>query len=142
MWAHKWPNLESGALYTYLTDSMGLFTKEKLRAYKSLEAYNYFYNGYVQTVLRWTKLLQDPGTVWNVKISALVYYISSAINISIWYCYYHNKVKNFLGQRLHNAEHTKEFDPRWLTQFHVVFCQQYGQGRLWKFVILIHPMAH
>lgn len=46
----KWPTLEFGDLYTYLIDSVGNFTKDKLRAYKSLEAYNYFYNGYVRTV--------------------------------------------------------------------------------------------
>lgn len=46
----SWPNFEFGNLYTYLIDSTGQFTKEKLRAFKSLEAYNYFFNGYVQTV--------------------------------------------------------------------------------------------
>ena len=46
----KWPTLEFGDVYTYLIDSVGNFTKEKLKAYKSLEAYNYFYNGYVRTV--------------------------------------------------------------------------------------------
>ena len=46
----KWPNLEFGDLYTYLIDSVGIFTKEKLKAYKSLEAHNYFFNGHVRTV--------------------------------------------------------------------------------------------
>ena len=47
----KWPELLFGDVYTYLINTKGLFTKQKLKAYKSLEAYNYFYNGYVQTVL-------------------------------------------------------------------------------------------
>ena len=47
----KWPELLCGNVYTYLINTEGLFTKEKLKAYKSLEAYNYFYNGYVRTVL-------------------------------------------------------------------------------------------
>lgn len=47
----KWPELQFGDVYTYLINTKGLFTKEKLKAYKSLEAYNYFYNGYVRTVL-------------------------------------------------------------------------------------------
>ena len=46
----KWPKVEFGDLYTYLIETNGQFTKENLRAYKSLETYNYFYNGYVQTV--------------------------------------------------------------------------------------------
>ena len=34
-----------------LINTKGLFTKEKLKTYKSLEAYNYFYTGYIRTVL-------------------------------------------------------------------------------------------
>ena len=33
-------------LYTYLIDTSGQYAIESLKAYKSLEAYNYFYNGY------------------------------------------------------------------------------------------------
>ena len=43
----KWPSIEFGDVYTYLIETRGSFTKDKLKAYKSLEAYNYFYNGYV-----------------------------------------------------------------------------------------------
>ena len=46
----KWPNVEFGDLYVYLVDTKGLSTKDKLKAYKSLEAYNYFHNGYVRKV--------------------------------------------------------------------------------------------
>ena len=45
------PDLQFGDIYTYLIDTKGTYTQETLKAYKSLEAYNYFYNGYVQTVL-------------------------------------------------------------------------------------------
>ena len=45
-----WPNLEFGDIYTYLIDTKGSFTKDKMNAYKSLQAYNYFHNGYVRTV--------------------------------------------------------------------------------------------
>ena len=45
-----WPDLQYGDIYNYLIESKGQFTKENLRAYKSLEAYNYFYNGHVRTV--------------------------------------------------------------------------------------------
>ena len=31
-------------LYTYLIDTRGQYTIESLKAYKSLEAYNFFYN--------------------------------------------------------------------------------------------------
>ena len=45
-----WPELQFGDIYTYLISTEGIFTKEKLKAYKSLEVYNYFYNGYVRSV--------------------------------------------------------------------------------------------
>lgn len=47
----EWPEIHFGDLYTYLINTKGIYTKEKLKAYKSLEAYNYFFNGYVRSVL-------------------------------------------------------------------------------------------
>ena len=44
----KWPNLELGDIYSYLIDSKGPYTRESLKAYKSLQAYNYFINGHVR----------------------------------------------------------------------------------------------
>lgn len=37
-----WPAVEFGQIYTYLIDTPGQFTKEKMKCYKSLEAYNYY----------------------------------------------------------------------------------------------------
>ena len=37
-----WPPIEFGSIYAYLIDTPGEFTREKLKAYKSLEAYNYY----------------------------------------------------------------------------------------------------
>lgn len=38
----KWLPIEFGQIYTYLSDSPGIFIKEKLRVYKSLDAYDYY----------------------------------------------------------------------------------------------------
>ena len=43
----KQPDLEYGDIYSYLIDTPGSYTKENLKAYKSLEAYNFFYSGHV-----------------------------------------------------------------------------------------------
>ena len=37
-----WPPVEFGEIYTYLIDTPGPFTREKMKAYKSLEAFNYY----------------------------------------------------------------------------------------------------
>ena len=37
-----WPPVDFPSLYTYFIDAPGGYTREKLKAYKSLEAYNYY----------------------------------------------------------------------------------------------------
>ena len=46
----KWPNNEFGDIYNYLIDLKGPYRKESLKAYKSLEVYNYYASGHVRTV--------------------------------------------------------------------------------------------
>lgn len=55
----QWPELEYGDIYGYLIDTKGIYTKETLRAYKSLDAYNYFFNGYVRTVYHLSRAGHD-----------------------------------------------------------------------------------
>ena len=39
----KWPPVEFGHLYVYFVETPGGYTLEAMKAYKSLEAYNYYY---------------------------------------------------------------------------------------------------
>ena len=43
-------NLWLDDMFVHLINTKGLYTKDKLKAYKSFEAHNYYYNGFVQTV--------------------------------------------------------------------------------------------
>ncbi|XP_048735015.2 uncharacterized protein LOC125650616 [Ostrea edulis] len=45
-----WPDVMYPDIFTYLIDSPGVHTKDAMKAYKSLQSYNYFLSGYVQTV--------------------------------------------------------------------------------------------
>ena len=38
----QWPAVDFPAIYTYLIDTPGVYTREKLNAFKSLEAHNYY----------------------------------------------------------------------------------------------------
>ena len=38
----RWPPIEFGHVYVYLVDTPGGYTREALKAFKSLEAYNYY----------------------------------------------------------------------------------------------------
>jgi len=46
----KWPEVEHGDIHNYLIETKGIYTQEKLKAYKFLDAFNYYINGYVRTV--------------------------------------------------------------------------------------------
>eukprot|EP00795_Rhopilema_esculentum_P004077 gene4077-20257_t len=45
-----WPDITFGDIYVYLVHTPGNFTSEELKAYKSLDAYEYVVSGQVQTV--------------------------------------------------------------------------------------------
>ena len=46
----KWPNIQWPDIYTYLTEKPSVYTREKLPAYKSPDAYEYVVCGHVQNV--------------------------------------------------------------------------------------------
>ena len=53
-------------MYSYLIETTGPFTKEKLKVYKSLEAYNYVCNSYVHTVYHYES---GRGFILKAKVN-------------------------------------------------------------------------
>jgi len=47
----KWPTVLYGGVYNHLIESKGRYTQQSLRAFKSLEAFNYFISEHVRAVL-------------------------------------------------------------------------------------------
>lgn len=46
----KWPRIQWPEIYNYLIDTPSVYTREKLKAYKSLDAYNFVLCGHVQDI--------------------------------------------------------------------------------------------
>ena len=73
----RWPTMEFGDLYSYLVNTEGTYTKKSLKAYKSLEAYNYFFNGYVRTVYYY-----DVGSTSDCERSTQFCILKALVNPS------------------------------------------------------------
>ena len=48
-WA-KWPHVEYPDIYNFLVESPIVYIGESLKVYKSLDAYNYYMNGWVSSI--------------------------------------------------------------------------------------------
>ena len=48
-WQH-WPNVEYGDIYHYLVTTHSTYTQDQLKSYKSLDAYNFFVNGWIANI--------------------------------------------------------------------------------------------
>ena len=49
-----WPQIEYGHIFGYFIRRPGVYSQQELLDWKSLQAYNFFQSGFVQTVLIWT----------------------------------------------------------------------------------------
>ena len=54
-----WPDVLYPDIYNYLIETPGLYTKETLKAYKSLDGYNFYSSGWVSNVKVY-EIMDDP----------------------------------------------------------------------------------
>ena len=54
----KWPPIEYGDIFFYFIERPGIYTRQQMKQWKSLEAYNYFQSGHVRDI----KLYEVPTT--------------------------------------------------------------------------------
>lgn len=64
-----WPDLTFGDIYTYLIERPGIYTRESLKAFKSLEAYQFFISGHVKLV--WYHSITDDVPFCFVKAKVI-----------------------------------------------------------------------
>lgn len=64
----KWPSVQYGDI-NYLIDSKGHYTKQSLKAFKSLEAYNYFVSGHVRTVYLYEPSEQSKYAILMAQVN-------------------------------------------------------------------------
>ena len=50
----NWPNIEYPDIYNYFVTTPSSYTKQQLKAYKSLDGYKYFVDGWVSDVIVWS----------------------------------------------------------------------------------------
>ena len=61
----NWPDLSFGDIYIYVIETPSIYDKKSMKAYKSLDAYNYFASGHVKTV--WQHVISEDSPFTFLK---------------------------------------------------------------------------
>ena len=69
-----WPPVAYPDVYNYLIENSGQYTRESLKAYKSLEAYNFVISGWVKPLH-----ILKADSRYNILISYFSYIITVAV---------------------------------------------------------------
>ena len=64
-----WPSVEYVGIYNYLIESKGHYTNESLKAYKSLEAYNYFASGHVRKIYYYESSSRSKYVIFKASVN-------------------------------------------------------------------------
>ncbi|KAL3888060.1 hypothetical protein ACJMK2_000442 [Sinanodonta woodiana] len=59
----KWPEVTWPDVYNYLTDTPGVYTRETMKNYKSLEAHNFLLSGWADVKPSW-RVTEEPHHPW------------------------------------------------------------------------------